>query len=1059
MCFDNLDIKFLPTIKQLRNDIKYQHFNEDREIMKNLFGPCLIEIRIKGIIKLIMIELSDPFYIFQLFSIILWLFFEAYYMYSCVIILSSVLSLGLGVYEVRSNLNEIKNIAEYNVKIKRIKCILKEKDIHDSKFEIEEIYSYELIPGDLIILPDEGINLPCDCILLEGNAVVNESILTGESIPVIKYDIDEIPNTQLDFHFDVDSNNSFYKHVIFTGTKLVQKKINSYAVVYKTGFDSEKGNLIRAILNPTDQEDDFKKESEKYISGMFIFVIIVFLIVLPYIINDKISKIIILFCDMLTTGVPPALPACLGVGIAMAVERLKKGKIICIKRDKINMAGQVTCCIFDKTGTLTEDHLEEYGEIIVKSGNKSLFELKEIKIYKSDEKNENLSSSVTKFEMLEYFSGIKEYLSNLNIKNYNDLILRLNLTNEISVPNLDFEYLKQELFTTCHTLTFIDNKILGDPIDEQMYKQSGWSNYNTEDKLSTFKENFISIYKNPYINNFFVGVVKTFPFYSKLQRMSVITKYISDENISKYKIFTKGAPEKIKLLCKSESLPNNYNEILNLYSSKGLRILSMAYKLIEVENVNSKEIINIQREEAESNLIFLGFYLVQNKLKKETKEEIVTLKDSELKIFMATGDNIMTACFIAQECGISNTDITSLELSNDGNINVNEFTNCFKNIKDINKTNVDIDEENELETEGNYCSLGNRNKQNSDENNDCNLGESKKEFLENDLDKSMCSNIENEISLVKDNEKVNNSNGDCNLFFSNIKKINVLLGSSSKLQINENNLNKIVSEEKLTNSVSFNEKIQKVAEFVYNLNLNKKYAVDGNLLEVLLVLNNSDKTDSCIKNIIKDFLHYSCSVYARMTPDHKALIVKEMRKNNIVLMCGDGANDCPALKASNVGLSLSQEEASIAAPFTSKIPNISTVKKLLREGKASLVTSFQSFKYMMMYSIIILISITMLMTSKTYLSDNQFLIVDLFLIIPFSILIARTGAYKKLNKFKPTTSLFSKEVLISLFLQTLISVSFLFLGYYYIYIQDWYIEDLPLSKTEDVVPGYKNTVG
>ena len=57
-------------------------------------------------------------------------------------------------------------------------------------------------------------------------------------------------------------------------------------------------------------------------------------------------------------------------------------------------------------------------------------------------------------------------------------------------------------------------------------------------------------------------------------------------------------------------------------------------------------------------------------------------------------------------------------------------------------------------------------------------------------------------------------------------------------------------------------------------------------------------------------------------------------------MCGDGANDCGALKAADVGISLSEAEASIAAPFTSKIQDISCIIKLLREGRASLVTSF-----------------------------------------------------------------------------------------------------------------------
>jgi cation-transporting ATPase 13A3/4/5 len=57
-------------------------------------------------------------------------------------------------------------------------------------------------------------------------------------------------------------------------------------------------------------------------------------------------------------------------------------------------------------------------------------------------------------------------------------------------------------------------------------------------------------------------------------------------------------------------------------------------------------------------------------------------------------------------------------------------------------------------------------------------------------------------------------------------------------------------------------------------------------------------------------------------------------------MVGDGANDCGALKQADAGLSLSDAEASISAPFTSKILNISAEITLLRNGRAALVTNF-----------------------------------------------------------------------------------------------------------------------
>jgi cation-transporting P-type ATPase 13A2 len=55
-------------------------------------------------------------------------------------------------------------------------------------------------------------------------------------------------------------------------------------------------------------------------------------------------------------------------------------------------------------------------------------------------------------------------------------------------------------------------------------------------------------------------------------------------------------------------------------------------------------------------------------------------------------------------------------------------------------------------------------------------------------------------------------------------------------------------------------------------------------------------------------------------------------------MCGEGANDCEALKAADVGVSLGAAEASIAAPFTSKNNSIECCATIIREGKASVST-------------------------------------------------------------------------------------------------------------------------
>jgi cation-transporting ATPase 13A2 len=72
-------------------------------------------------------------------------------------------------------------------------------------------------------------------------------------------------------------------------------------------------------------------------------------------------------------------------------------------------------------------------------------------------------------------------------------------------------------------------------------------------------------------------------------------------------------------------------------------------------------------------------------------------------------------------------------------------------------------------------------------------------------------------------------------------------------------------------------------------------------------------------------------VFARMSPDEKHELVEKLQSIGYCCgFCGDGANDCGALKAADVGISLSEAEASVAAPFTSRVFDITCVPEVIR---------------------------------------------------------------------------------------------------------------------------------
>lgn len=106
---------------------------------------------------------------------------------------------------------------------------------------------------------------------------------------------------------------------------------------------------------------------------------------------------------------------------------------------------------------------------------------------------------------------------------------------------------------------------------------------------------------------------------------------------------------------------------------------------------------------------------------------------------------------------------------------------------------------------------------------------------------------------------------------------------------------------------------------------------------------------------------------------------------------------------------------SVASPFTSRISDITCVPKVIREGRAALVTSFGIFKFMVAYSLTEFLSVIVLYSIESNLTDLQFLFIDICLIVNFAFFFGKTHAYKKkLSKKTPMTSLLGFTPLLSL---------------------------------------------
>ncbi|OWZ05391.1 hypothetical protein PHMEG_00022527, partial [Phytophthora megakarya] len=183
--------------------------------------------------------------------------------------------------------------------------------------------------------------------------------------------------------------------------------------------------------------------------------------------------------------------------------------------------------------------------------------------------------------------------------------------------------------------------------------------------------------------------------------------------------------------------------------------------------------------------------------------------------------------------------------------------------------------------------------------------------------------------------------------------------------------------------------------------------------------------DETIQQIIK-----RTPIFARVRPQQKTWIVEHLIDLGLVVgMCGDGTNDCGALKAAHVGLALSCAEASIVAPFTSKAKAISDVPVLLREGRCALTTSFQSFKFMCLYPIIqlgmavVLAQVGASAGTELILTNNQYVWDDMAIVLGLSIAMLYTGPTRKLSPEKPPNTLFSPSIVASIVGQVAIFIA------------------------------------
>ena len=327
------------------------------EELQKKHGLNVLDIDMPELPKMILDKVLHPFYIFQFFSIMIWIYTD-YVTFSFIIFASTLVSISNEIYLARKSISDLKNL------LPPTEMVYITRDSNTVRLDASE-----LVIGDVVIL-ESWQNTPCDLVLIQGECIMDESALTGESVPVVKT---PLASDTADFKMD-----RFKSNVLFAGSKVIQFKgdntnpneTRAFAVVISTGFSTSKGELFRSLLFPKHIQFKFNQDSYKFLMILGIVALGVFINRVIQGLQKKTNLLDVLLssADLITIAVPPALPLVLTIGIVLSMERLKKMKIFCISPPRINFAGRIDTMCWDKTGTLTSSQLVFSGADTVIGG-------------------------------------------------------------------------------------------------------------------------------------------------------------------------------------------------------------------------------------------------------------------------------------------------------------------------------------------------------------------------------------------------------------------------------------------------------------------------------------------------------------------------------------------------------------------------------------------------------------------------------------------------------------------------------------------------------------------
>ena len=607
--------------RKLRTNIERGLSKEEAENRRNKHGPNKLEEKKKENILIRFIKEFKDFMIIILIiaaiisAVVSYMQGQNDYIDSIIIIAIVVLNAIMGLVQeakAEKSLEALKDMSAPVAKVRRDGRIL-------------TIKGTEVVPGDIVLL-EAGNYVPADCRLINSyNLKVEESSLTGETVPVTK-DAEVLLDSKTPIGDTL--NMAFANTIVVNG--------HAEAIVTETGMNTKVGQIAKMIITNEAPETPIQRKLGEVgkTLGIACLCICAFIFVIGILKKIEPVEMFMTSVGLAVAAIPEGLPAIVTIMLSIGVTRMAKKNSIVRKLPAVETLGSSSVICSDKTGTLTQNKMKVTKIMDLKGES---LDLQKNLILELGTMCTDVEEDVGEATELAIINAARE-----QGKYKERLYQKFTRINDIPFDS------DRKMMSTIH-------KIGSEIIDLSTHSDE-WNNEsnligNTHDNM----------YSNSNLNN---ETTKN----SNSSDLKILD-LIHNSN-DKFLCITKGAPEVILRNCSKYYLNGQIN-ILNAESIRkiekinstmaenALRVIAVAYSSMP------RLPTNIDSESLERNLTFVGLIGMIDPPREGVKEAVQSCKKAGIKTVMITGDHILTAKAIAKELGIlGNNDlaITGKEL-------------------------------------------------------------------------------------------------------------------------------------------------------------------------------------------------------------------------------------------------------------------------------------------------------------------------------------------------------------------------------------------------------------